>query len=312
MRYMQLAEEFRACGCEAETEVPMSSLTTFRIGGPASLLVTVPDVQAARVVLRRCQQERVPVLLLGNGSNLLVSDKGIEGVVFRLTAENSVLKIEPDETHASITCNAGIPLKQLCRIARDHALSGLEFAYGIPGSVGGAVYMNAGAYEGQIADVLTSVSSLNTAGQIVERSADCLMLGYRHSLFMENHELILSATFTLAHGCKDEIAARMDEYMRRRREKQPLEYPSAGSFFKRPQGYYAGALIERAGLKGYRIGDAQISEKHAGFVVNRGEATCAQVLELSAQVSERVMDVFGVQMEREVLCVGIGMGRERQ
>lgn len=290
----------------------MSSITTFRIGGPASLLVTAPDAQAAKAVILRCQQDRVPVFLLGNGSNLLVSDEGVEGVVLRLPTEQSPLKIETDENKAHITCGAGIPLKQLCRIARDHHLSGLEFAYGIPGSVGGAVYMNAGAYEGQIADVLTSVSSLNTSGQIVKRPADSLMLGYRHSLFMENQELILSATFTLVHGSQAEIAVRMDDFMRRRREKQPLEYPSAGSFFKRPPGHYAGALIEQAGLKGYRIGDAQISEKHAGFVINRGSATCAQVLELSARVSERVMDVFGVQLEREVLCVGIGMGRERQ
>ena len=312
MQYVQLAEEFRTYGCKAETEAPMSSFTTFRIGGPASLLVTVPDAQAAKVVLMRCQQERVPFFLLGNGSNLLVSDEGVEGAVLRLPAEKPAVKIEPDGKQTRITCSAGIPLKQLCRIARDHALSGLEFAYGRPGSVGGAVYMNAGAYEGQISDVLTSVSSLNNSGEITERSADSLMLGYRHSLFMKKHELILSATFTLIHGIKDEIGARMAEYMRRRREKQPLEYPSAGSFFKRPQGHYAGALIERAGLKGYRIGDAQISEKHAGFVVNRGRATCAQVLELSERVSARVLDAFGVRLEREVLCVGIGMGRKGQ
>ena len=201
-------------------------------------------------------------------------------------------------------CPAGVPLLRLCRVACEHGLSGLEFAYGIPGSVGGAVYMNAGAYGGEMKDVLTEVSLLPPDGSAVTRAADTLSLSYRHSALMEEGGVVLSATVTLTPDDPAAIAARMDECMEKRRSKQPLEYPSAGSFFKRPPGQFAGALIEQCGLKGFRVGDAQVSEKHAGFVVNRGHATCEQVKALAREVRRRVREQTGFDLVPEVRLLG--------
>lgn len=301
MRLTELAKSCRALNCTAEERAPMARYTSFKIGGPADLLVTAPDAAAASGVLDVCRRQGIPVLFLGNGTNMLVSDDGVRGVVLRLSGESAELIRRQEET---LVCPAGAPLKQFCRSAREQGLAGLEFAYGIPGTVGGAVFMNAGAYGGQMEDVLLWAEALYPDGTVRKIHKDDMALGYRHSLFMEEKAVVVSAAVRLTPDNPDAVGARMEEFLRRRREKQPLEYPSAGSFFKRPEGYFAGALIESSGLKGFAVGGAQVSEKHAGFVINRGGATCAQVRELARQVQERVYRDHGVLLEPEVRFIG--------
>ena len=294
--FASLAEKAAGLGCEAATEVSLSPLTSFHIGGAARLMVTVKDGSVIPALLRLCREAGVPRFVLGNGTNLLVPDEGFEGVILRL------VPMAPVFSGNTAVCAAGTPLKQLCRDAREHSLSGLEFAYGIPGTVGGALYMNAGAYGGEMADVVTEAVVADEEGIRTVAAAD-MALGYRHSVFAERECVILSVTVALTPAPKEAIAARMEELIARRREKQPLEYPSAGSYFKRPEGYFAGALIDQCGLKGRRVGDAQISEKHAGFLVNRGHATCAEVQALEEEVRAEVLRVTGVTLEREVLLL---------
>lgn len=290
-------------GCTIAEQVPMAELTTFRIGGPADYLVTAPSTEAASKVLSFLYQRGIPVLLIGNGSNMLVSDEGVEGVVLRLDSRTQ--PVECDVQTGRIRAFGGTSLTRVCREARAHHLTGLEFAFGIPGSVGGGVYMNAGAYGGQLADVLVSARVLSPRdGGLRTLSAEELELDYRHSLLMETGEIVLEAVFQLTVGDGAAIAARMDELMTKRRTKQPLEYPSAGSFFKRPAGHFAAALIDECGLKGFSVGDAQVSEKHAGFVINRGKATCRDMLELKCEVCRQVWDRFAVMLEPEVELVG--------
>ena len=289
----------RALGCTVTPQAPLSELTSFRIGGPAARLIDLPSGDVAALVLAFCRQSDLPVFWLGKGSNLLVSDRGFDGVVLHLADDAA-----PVVDGRQIVCPAGVPLLRLCRVACEHGLSGLEFAYGIPGSVGGAVYMNAGAYGGEMKDVLTEAQLLLPDGTRDTRPADTLSLGYRHSALMEEGGVVLSATVTLTPDDPAAIAARMEECMEKRRAKQPLEYPSAGSFFKRPEGQFAGALIEQCGLKGFRVGDAQVSEKHAGFVVNRGHATCADVKALAREVRRRVREQTGFELVPEVRLLG--------
>lgn len=232
MRLSALAAYARTLGCTAEEQVSMIDCTSFKIGGPADVYITAPTEAAAAAVLVRCREEAIPVYLLGNGTNLLVGDKGLRGAVIRLDGRQTAPTLQPDGR--TVQCSAGVSLKRLCQFARDKALTGLEFAFGIPGAVGGAVYMNAGAYGGQMDQVLVSATGLNRAGKRHTFSAERLNLGYRHSVFMDEGDMVVSATLRLTPGDPAEIAARMDELLRRRREKQPLEYPSAGSFFKRP------------------------------------------------------------------------------
>ncbi len=287
-------------GCRVREQELLSAHTTFRIGGAAELFVNVDTVEQAAEVLRFCRETQTPLLVLGNGSNLLVSDRGVAGVVLHLCADESAVTIQ-DEI---VTVPAGVQLSKLCTRVCEAGLSGLEFAYGIPGTVGGGVYMNAGAYGGQLSDVVQSVTALTPQGETVQLSAEELKLGYRHSVFMENGWIVWSVTMKLEHGNSADIRAAMEHWLSCRREKQPLEYPSAGSFFKRPEGYFAGALIEQCGLKGFAVGGAQVSEKHAGFVINRGGATCDDVMALCRAVQEKVKERFGVQLEREVQLVG--------
>ncbi len=294
----RLAERAQQEGCCAEAQIPMASLTTFRIGGPCGILFTASNPETAALLLRCCAEEEVPLLILGNGSNLLVSDKGIPGAVLRLSSGE--IRFEKDR----VICPAGVPLKALCRAVRDRGLAGLEFAYGIPGTVGGAVFMNAGAYGGEMKDVLLRAAACDSAGNRREYRAEEMELRYRHSRFMKEQLLVLEAELQLMPDDPSAITARMEEFLRRRREKQPLEYPSAGSFFKRPAGHYAGTLIESCGLKGYAVGGAQVSEKHAGFVINRGGATCAEVKQLAQDVMRRVWESTGVLLEPEVRFVG--------
>ncbi len=298
MERTQLTAYLSGTGCRVREQEPLAAHTTFRIGGAAEYFVTAETDAQAAAVLRLCREQNMPLLVMGNGSNLLVSDSGVPGVVLRFAPGEIVI----DGTR--VTASAGVQLAKLCTAVRDTGLTGLEFAFGIPGTVGGGVYMNAGAYGGQLSDVIRSVTALTPDGEIAELSAEELTLGYRHSVFMENGYVILTVTMELQPGDPAVIRTAMEDYLSRRRDKQPLEYPSAGSFFKRPKGYFAGALIEQCGLKGFTVGGAQISEKHAGFVINIGGATCADVMALSAAVQERVKECFGVQLEQEVQLVG--------
>lgn len=296
---MELVREAAALGCRVEEKVPLSQLTSFHVGGPADHVITAPAA-AVPSLLQKLNAADIPVLILGNGSNVLASDAGFRGVVLKIAAGEEDIRREGDR----LCAGAGVSLKQLCLFARDRGLSGLETLYGIPGTVGGAVYMNAGAYGGEIADTLQTVMVTDGHGQILTLSAAEAALNYRRSRFMQTGEVILSAVFSLSPGDPGQIRERMADCMSRRREKQPLEYPSAGSFFKRPEGHFAGELIDRCGLRGFAVGDAQISEKHAGFLINRGHATCRDILALSDAVCRIVREKTGVQLEREVRTVG--------
>lgn len=306
MDFSALIPQFEACGCTVTEYVPLSALTTFKIGGPARLLVDVPltAIPALSEILNACQKQGIPTVWMGRGSNLLCADEGLDAVVLRMEADTAV-NVEDDRL---LSCSAGVTLTALCRAAQKHGLTGLEFAFGIPGSVGGAVYMNAGAYDGEIKTVLESVDVLTKDGKIKHLTAPLLDLSYRHSRFMETGEIVLTATFKLKPGDPEAITAKMNELTARRREKQPLEYPSAGSFFKRPTGFFAGKLVEDCGLKGFRVGDAQVSEKHAGFVINRGNATCADVKALAKAVHDKVLAETGAELRPEVRLIGTDWG----
>ena len=278
---------------------PMSRHTSFKVGGNAAFLVTAKNTEQVKAVYIFCKENEVPITLLGKGSNVLVSDSGIEGIVLKL-AESPEIEILPDNT---ICCNAGMSLTALCLAAAENELSGLEFAYGIPGSVGGAVFMNAGAYGGEIKDVIISATAL-VNGEIKEFCADDMALSYRTSIFKTNGDIILSAKFKLIPDNKENIKARMNDFCERRKTKQPLEFPSAGSTFKRPEGYFAGALIEENGLKGFSIGGAQVSEKHAGFVINKSFAASKDIKLLIKHIQDTVLKNNGVILEREVIYLG--------
>lgn len=292
-------------GCRIIRDASMAAATSFHIGGPAELRIDLPDESAARTVLAACRRQGVTPFFLGNGSNLLVGDRGIREPVLHWDGKGQEPRLLPDGT---VLCPAGVSLMRLCRFALAQELTGLEFAYGIPGSVGGALFMNAGAYGGDMAQVVAEVVALTLDGERRVYAPEELQLSYRHSRFAgqppEGRELIAAVRFRLQPGEGPVIAARMQELMERRREKQPLEYPSAGSFFKRPDGYFAAALLEECGLKGYRIGDAQISDKHAGFVINRGHAAAADILALCRYAQETVHRQRGVTLEPEVQLVG--------
>ena len=302
MNYQHLIDTATAIGCGVTLQAPMSAATTFKVGGPADLLIDLPSAEAAAQVLRTCREEDVPYLFIGNGSNLVFGDKGFRGAVLRLMEEEPVL--QPELGEGVVYAPAGMQLKKLCQFVRDHSLSGLEFAFGIPGTVGGAVYMNAGAYDGEMADVVQLVHCITPDGERGFLPAAELEFSYRHTALMERDLIVIGVTLKLTPGDYDTIAATMKDLMGRRREKQPLEYPSAGSFFKRPTGYFAGKLIQDAGLKGFTVGGAQVSEKHAGFVINRGGATAADLVELRNQVHDKVFAEFGVHLEPEVRFVG--------
>lgn len=274
---------------------PMALHTSFRIGGPAELFVLPKSVEELTEALACIRQAQMEVHILGRGSNLLVNDEGLAGAVIS-TEQLAGSSIEGDVIQAY----AGESLTALARKAAEHGLSGLEFAYGIPGSVGGAVVMNAGAYGGEMKDVLTSAQVLTPDGEIRELELPELAFGYRTSCIEERGYIVLSAVMKLVRKPAEEIRAVMNRNMEARKEKQPLEYPSAGSTFKRPQGYFAGKLIMDAGLRGFMVGGAQISEKHCGFVINREHAAAAEVQELIRYVQQRVKEQYGVELECEV------------
>ena len=278
---------------------PLAAHCTFKIGGPAQLFVQPQTEQQLCSAAALCKEQAVRYYLLGNGSNILFADEGFAGVVLDVSALGSDIAVEGN----MLTAGAGVRLTALCRAALEHGLSGLEFAYGIPGTVGGAVYMNAGAYGGEMKDVLTVVRYLTAEGEVVQASAAELDLSYRHSIFEENGGCILSAQFALQPGNAADIRAKMDELMAKRVEKQPLDKPSAGSTFKRPAGAFAAALIDQCGLRGFRHGGAAVSDKHCGFVVNLGGATCADVLALCDEVRAIVKEKTGYELEKEIRVV---------
>ena len=279
---------------------PMKGHTTFKIGGAADIMITVCTVDELRCAVTACSSASVPWMILGKGSNLLVSDEGIEGAVIALDGEFKSITVDGDV----ITCGAALSLSKLCTVAADSSLTGLEFAYGIPGSVGGAVYMNAGAYGGETKDVVAEAAYMTPDGEVGTLNNAELAFGYRTSIFKSNENIILSAKYKLAPGDKQSILARMEDVMDRRRTKQPLEFPSAGSVFKRPPGAFAGTLIEQCGLKGTRVGGAEVSVKHAGFIINAGGATCEDVMGLVRLVQETVLRETGYTLECEIIRTG--------
>ena len=282
-------------------EEPMYKHTSFRIGGPAELFL-MPKRDELPRLMELLRMEKVPFLILGNGSNVLVSDDGIPGVI--ISALN-MKEISVDQDNSVIEADAGVSLQRIATEAAMNSLTGMEFAAGIPGSLGGAVYMNAGAYGSEMKNIVEEVQYIDCDGKVFVKKSEELEMGYRHSFFSDNPNMVvLGAKIRLSQGDKETILLYQTELLRKRREKQPIEYPSAGSTFKRPDGYYAGKLIQDSGLMGYRVGDAQVSLKHAGFVVNIGSATANDVLTLIKHVQDTVYDKYGVRLEPEVRILG--------
>lgn len=285
-------------GISAKKDVPMKTLTTFKIGGPAALCAEAADSSQVSELVRACRELGIEYIVIGKGSNIVVDDKGLDKLVIRLTGDLArVTRLDDTTLH----CGAGISLAGLCREAENKSLSGLEFAWGIPGSVGGAVFMNAGAYGGEIKDVVFSVTHIDRDGKIGTIKGADLDFGYRHSVYKENGFTIIGATFRLKLDNRTEIRNRMDDFMGRRKDKQPLEFPSAGSVFRRPEGAFAGALIEQCGLKGKSVGGAQVSPKHAGFIVNIGGATAEDVKNLVELIQSTVKKETGYDLQREII-----------
>lgn len=278
---------------------PMSLHTSFKIGGNAKRLVCVKTKESLSKLVKLLGETEIPYMLLGNGSNLLVSDDGLQEAVITLGGDFCAMRLEGDK----IICGAGVSLSALCIFARNNCLTGLEFAYGIPGTAGGAAYMNAGAYGGEMKDALTLCRHVDTKGEAGEFSGEALSFGYRKSAYTGRAFIITELELTLKKGKREDIALKMDELMSRRREKQPLEFPSAGSVFKRPQGYFAAALIEECGLKGLSVGGARVSEKHSGFIINSGGASCSDVRELIDRVKKEVKRQKGIELECEIMYV---------
>ena len=281
-------------------DYPMKRITSFRIGGNADMVVYPADADAFAFAVSRAKELCVPYIVIGNGSNTLASDKGFRGVVFVTT---DMRKVEISGEY--LTAGCGCLLGSVGTNASTAGLSGAEFANGIPGTVGGAVYMNAGAYGGQMSDIVVSTVCYDIdSGEIITLDNEAHKFGYRHSIFMEKNYIVLRSTLKLDKGNPDTIKAKMNEHLKARREKQPLEFPSAGSVFKRPEGYFAGKLIEDAGLKGVSVGGAMVSPKHAGFIINTGDATASDVLALVDIIKEKVLSMFGVTLECEIRFVG--------
>lgn len=282
-----------------ELNAPMKKYTSFRVGGAVDLLVKPETYEEVVKIISLCEERKVPYYIIGNGSNLLVKDGGLRGVAIKLSKLNGVT-INDEE----IIVQSGAAIGDVSIKSRDASLTGLEFACGIPGTVGGAITMNAGAYNGEISDIIESVLVIDNKGKMLNLTKDQLELGYRTSVILTKHYIVLEATFKLKKGDHEKIAARISDLMRRRREKQPLEYPSAGSTFKRPEGFFAAKLIQDSGLKGASIGGAQVSEKHSGFIINKEDATAKDILDLIHFVQKTVKDKYNVNLDTEVRIIG--------
>ena len=296
--------ENKFCNCLGSDNVkqqePMSRHTTFRIGGPADFYLCPHSTKEVQEIVEICKEEKLPYFVLGNGSNLLVSDKGYRGVVIQLWKNFSDITVKD----CCIQAKAGALLSKVAAEALEAGLTGMEFASGIPGTIGGAAFMNAGAYGGEMKDIIKSVKVLDTQGEVRILPKEELKMGYRTSIVKEKGYTVLSVELELAKGNQEEIRNTMEDLKERRTSKQPLEMPSAGSTFKRPEGYFAGKLIMDSGLRGFSVGGAQVSEKHCGFVVNKGGATAMDVLNLIREVQRRVKEQFGVDLETEVRFLG--------
>lgn len=293
----KLIELCKKFNCEYAENEPMSKHTTFKIGGNAKLVIYPENEEQISSFVKAANECGIRLITVGNGSNLLVDDDGIDACVMILDDRMGEIRLVDDET---IYAGAGAMLIKLCRFAYEHSLTGLEFAYGIPGTCGGGAFMNAGAYGGEMKDVLFKCTHVDANGNIGQLENEDLRLSYRHSAYYENNCIITGLYIKLKKGNKADIKEKMEDLISRRRDKQPLEYPSAGSTFKRPEGYFAGALIEECGLRGKSVGGAQVSEKHCGFVINKGGATCKDVLELCRLCSDTVFEKKGVKLEMEI------------
>ncbi|MBP3600613.1 MAG: UDP-N-acetylmuramate dehydrogenase [Clostridia bacterium] len=299
MKFKAFEEFCKLNKIKYQIKEPMSEHTSFKIGGPADFFVNVASNSQLKDVLLKLKELEIPYFIIGKGSNLLVSDKGIEGAVISLSLIDDI-KVEDDV----ISAGAGASLAAVCVAAANNSLSGLEFAYGIPASVGGALYMNAGAYGGEMKDAVIKAEYVTKDGEIGEISLGEMCLGYRTSIFKQSEKIITRVYYKLKKGDKTEIRSAMDDFMGRRKSKQPLEFPSAGSTFKRPVGYFAGALIEQNNLKGVSVGGAMVSEKHAGFVINYNNATCNDVKQLMEHIRQTVLKAESVELHPEVIFVG--------
>ena len=297
--YSKLYDLCKKIECEYSTDVLLKDYTSFKIGGKADVMIFPDSIEKLSALISLIGNEKITSLVLGKGSNMLVDDSGFRGVVIN-TCKLDKITLADDLT---VVCQCGVSLSRLCRFSLENSLTGLEFAFGIPGTAGGAAYMNAGAYGGEMKDVLVSCEHIHSDGSFGEFCADELELGYRHSVYSDSDMLITSLKLKLSKGNPEEIKAKMDELMGKRRDKQPLEYPSAGSTFKRPEGYFAGALIEQCNLKGYSVGGAQVSEKHAGFVINKGGATAYDVISVIEHCKKTVFEKTGVVLEPEVKII---------
>ncbi len=296
---LELKEICSKYGCKYSEKCMLSSHTTFRIGGECTLLIDVNSAECAAELVKYLRTNGTKYTVLGKGSNIIASDKGYDGVILRIGSEFSDISAEG----TTIRAEAGASLAAVCRKAQENGLSGMENLYGIPGAVGGGLYMNAGAYGSEMKDVVVSAEYVNENGDICTMSAEDMKLSYRHSVFSENNFIITSVTFSLTEGDSEAIKEAMTECMKKRSSKQPLEYPSAGSTFKRPEGSYASLLIEQCGLKGMSVGGAEVSIKHSGFVINKGGATCEDVLELCRRVREIVLEKTGYSLELEPIIL---------
>lgn len=300
MSFDKIFEYSASLGCKAERDVPMSRYTTFRIGGNAVVMLTPSNDEQLASIIKECKKENIKPFILGNGSNMLICDEGLNTVVINMCRPEPKIELVNGDT---IVCDAGITMSKVCNFALENGLTGLEFAFGIPGSAGGAAYMNAGAYGGEMKDVLVECRHIDLDGNLGFLKGEELELSYRTSAYEHNGFIITTLVMKLKKGDKNEIKAKMQELLQRRKDKQPLEYPSAGSTFKRPVGYFAGGLIEECGLKGFSVGGAQVSEKHAGFVINKGGATAKDVLDLIKYVQNKVFEEKGVMLEPEVRLI---------
>lgn len=299
MNYLPIIEYFEKSKCKYMTNERMANHTTFKIGGNADVFLEIPNLNILKNALDLLKKHNIPFLFIGNGSNILINDSGYRGVVLNLKNEFEDISVDGE----IINCGAGAQLFKVCKFALENSLTGLEFAYGIPGSVGGAVFMNAGAYEKEIKDVILSVNCIGRDNKVRIFSNQECKFGYRNSIFSSEKFAITSAKFKLSYGKYKDIKEKMDDILLRRKLKQPLEYPSAGSFFKRPIGFHASALIDQCGLKGFRIGDAAISSKHAGFVVNLGNATYSDIDKLRNEIILKVFEKTNVKLDTEVQLI---------
>ena len=296
----RLFETARNCGCDILMNEPLCGHTTFKLGGKCTALIEVNSRESLRLLLDAARADRVRVFVLGKGSNVLFDDEGFDGIVLHISSDMSEIRLLGETT---VYAQAGCSLMKLCRFALENSLTGLEFAYGIPGTVGGAVFMNAGAYDGEISDIIKYCTVVNMRGEGEKLTAEQLGLTYRYSRLQKSGAVVCDAVFELDKGDKTQIENKMNELMGRRRDKQPLEFPSAGSTFKRPEGFFAGKLIDDCGLRGFKVGGAQVSEKHCGFVINAGNATSADVKSLIKQVQKIVQEKTGQLLECEVRII---------